>query len=84
MSNRLVFSLLFVSMSILLVWAFRPATTMFTGSSQTNQSDTQNSMIEPIAAGSADPSGRPLRMMQPSSGTKPARDKLAFQMRRPT
>ncbi|KOF12853.1 hypothetical protein AC244_33120 [Ensifer adhaerens] len=40
MSKRLVlFSLLVVSMSILLVWAFRPATTMFTGSAQTTQSD---------------------------------------------
>ena len=41
MSNRLVFSLFVVSMSILLVWAFRPATPMFTGSSQTIQSDTK-------------------------------------------
>lgn len=40
MSKRLVlFSLLVVSMSILLVWAFRPAATMFTGSEQTTRSD---------------------------------------------
>ncbi len=39
MSKRLVlFSLLVVSMSILMFWAFRPATIMFTGSAQT-QSD---------------------------------------------
>ncbi|MGF6175154.1 hypothetical protein ABIE33_003462 [Ensifer sp. 4252] len=38
MSKRLVFSLLIVTMSILLVWAFRPATIMFTGSAQTTQS----------------------------------------------
>ncbi|QRY66232.1 hypothetical protein JVX98_03890 (plasmid) [Ensifer sp. PDNC004] len=31
MSNRLVFSLLIVSFSILMVWAFRPAPTIFTG-----------------------------------------------------
>lgn len=31
MSNRLVFSLLLVAMSIVLVWAFRPAPVMFTG-----------------------------------------------------
>jgi hypothetical protein len=41
MSNRLVLSLFVASMSILLVWAFRPATIIFTGSSQTNQSNTQ-------------------------------------------
>lgn len=40
MSNRLVFSLIIVTTSILLVWAFRPATIMFTGSAQTTQSDT--------------------------------------------
>ncbi|KQU81834.1 hypothetical protein ASD02_34865 [Ensifer sp. Root1252] len=39
MSNRLVFSLIIVTTSILLVWAFRPATIMFTGSAQTTQSD---------------------------------------------
>lgn len=31
MSNRLMFSLAIVSMSILMVWAFRPAPTIFTG-----------------------------------------------------
>ncbi|RDL51321.1 hypothetical protein BLJAPNOD_02454 [Ensifer sp. M14] len=39
MSNRLVFSLLIVTMSILLVWAFRPAPVTFTGSAPTTQSD---------------------------------------------
>lgn len=39
MSTRLVFSLLIVTMTILLVWAFRPATIMFTGAAPTTQSD---------------------------------------------
>ncbi|RAS03239.1 hypothetical protein SAMN05216459_12626 [Ensifer sp. OV372] len=31
MSSRLVFSLLIASVGILMVWAFRPAPTIFTG-----------------------------------------------------
>lgn len=39
MSTRLDFSLLIVTMTILLVWALRPATIMFTGAAPTTQSD---------------------------------------------